>query len=120
VISGVVGVLILIGAIALYVAPVDVGKHWLWPLTPLLARAVASWYALFGTMLVSCAVGLRRRSEALIPYATLLCWCVLVVLIAPLNSGDVTGGGPWYTGMVALGLVASYGLRVAWPERADL
>ena len=50
----------LVGAIALFVAPVELGKHWLWPLTPLLARAVAAWYALFGTMLVSCAFGLRR------------------------------------------------------------
>src|SRR3954462_760426 len=52
-VSAVVGVLVLLGAVALFIAPVDLGKHWLWPLTPLLSRAVAAWYALFGTMLVS-------------------------------------------------------------------
>ena len=61
--------------------PVELGQHWLWPLTPLLARAVAAWYALFGTMLLSCAFGLRRPAEALIPYATLACWCVLLLLL---------------------------------------
>src|SRR5262249_3609270 len=86
VISALVGAFVLVGAIALFAAPVDLGKHWLWPLTPLLGRAVAAWYALFGTMLVSCAFGLRRRSEALIPYATLACWCVLLLILPALNS----------------------------------
>src|SRR3954449_6430848 len=34
VISGVFGAAILAGAIALFVAPVDLGEHWLWALTP--------------------------------------------------------------------------------------
>src|SRR3954451_14012514 len=117
-ISAVVGLAILVGAIALFAAPVSLGKHWLWPLTPLLARAVAAWYALFGTMLVSTAIGLRRRSEALIPHATLACWCVLLLLLPPLNSADVHGGGLWYAGMIALLALAGYGLALAWPERS--
>ena len=80
--SAIFGVGILAGAIALFVAPVDLGKHWLWPLTPLLARAVAAWYALFGTMLISCAIGMRRPADAIIPYATLGCWSVLLLLAA--------------------------------------
>jgi hypothetical protein len=99
---------------------VSLGKHWLWPLTPLLARAVAAWYALFGTMLVSCAVGLRRRSEAVIPYATLACWCVLLLLLPLLNSDVVSGGALWYVLMVALTALPAYGLAVAWPERSGL
>ena len=51
------------GAVALYVAPVEVGEHWVWAVTPLLGRAVAAWYALFGTMLLTFAVGLRRPFE---------------------------------------------------------
>ena len=80
---------LLVGAIALYVAPVELGEHWLWPLTPLLARAVASWYALFGTMLLTLAIGLRRPSEALIPYATLACWSVLLLVLPLLHPDDV-------------------------------
>ena len=78
---------LLAGAAALYVAPVELGEHWLWALTPLLARAVAAWYALFGTMLLSSRVGLRRPFEALIGYATLACWCVLLLPLPLLHAG---------------------------------
>ena len=54
---------LIAGAAALYLAPVELGEHWLWPLTPLLARAVAAWYALFGTMLLTFALAQRRRSR---------------------------------------------------------
>ena len=64
--SVVCGVGLLVGAAALYIAPVEVGEHWPWALTPLLGRVVASWYAMVGTMLVSCAWGLRRSTEAVI------------------------------------------------------
>jgi hypothetical protein len=71
VLSGIAGAGLLAGAAALYVAPVELGEHWLWALTPLLARAVAAWYALFGTMLVTFALAQRRPFEGLIGYATL-------------------------------------------------
>ena len=118
--SAIAGAALLIGAIALFAAPVGLGKHWLWPLTPLLGRAVAAWYALFGTMLVSCAYGLRRRSEALIPYATLACWCVLLLLLPAFNGNDISGGAPWYALMIALLALAASGLATAWPERDRL
>src|SRR2546430_846153 len=79
--SGVCGGVLVAGAAALFVAPVDVGKHWPWALTPLLARAVASWYAMVGTMLLACAARLRRPTEAVIPYATLGAWCLLLLAL---------------------------------------
>jgi hypothetical protein len=120
VLSAIVGVPLLAGAIALFVAPVELGQHWPWPLTPLLGRAVAAWYALFGTMLLSCSVGLRRPAEALIPYATLGSWCVLLLLLPVLHPDDVSGAGLWIALMVALLALALYGLRIAVPERDDL
>ncbi|HEY7598741.1 MAG TPA: hypothetical protein VH741_02350 [Candidatus Limnocylindrales bacterium] len=120
VVSAVVGAVLLVGAVALYVAPVELGEHWPWPLTPLLGRAVAAWYALFGTMLLSCAYGLRRPAEALIPYATLGSWCVLLLLLPVLHPDDVSGAGLWIALMVALLALALYGLRIALPERDDL
>ena len=66
--------------VALYVAPVSVGEDWLWPLTPLLARAVASWYALFGVAAADATRSACARGfEGLIGYATLAagaccCW----------------------------------------------
>jgi cell division protein FtsW (lipid II flippase) len=119
-VSAVVGALVLVGAVALYVAPVELGEHWPWPLTPLLGRAVAAWYALFGTMLLSCAFGMRRPAEALIPYATLACWCVLLLLLPVLHPDDVSGAGLWIALMVALLALSLYALRIAVPERDDL
>jgi MFS family permease len=120
VLSGVAGAALLAGAAALYVAPVEVGEHWLWALTPLLGRAVAAWYALFGTMLLTFAIFLRRPFEGLIGYATLACWCVLLLALPVLHSGDVSGGAAWYALMLALLALAAYGLRLAWPERREL
>jgi len=117
-VSGVVGVVLLVGAAAMFAAPVDLGKHWPWPLTPLLGRAVAAWYALFGTMLVTCAAGLRRRSEAVIAYATLASWSLLLLALPLLY--DISRSGAdfaiWLIGMVVLLALGAYGLAVSLPS----
>jgi hypothetical protein len=118
--SAIAGVPLLVGAAALFVAPVALGKHWPWDLTPLLARAVAAWYALFGTMLLTCAAGLRRPAEAIIPYATLAAWCVLLLALPLVRPDDVTGAGVWIALMLVLLAFAVYVLSVALPDRARL
>jgi hypothetical protein len=120
IVSAVFGVAILAGAIALYLAPVDLGKHWLWPLTPLLARAVAAWYMLFGTMLVSCAYGMRRPADAIIPYATLGSWSILLLLLPVLHDEQVSGGGLWYALMAALLALSAYALSIGLKDRRNL
>ncbi|MDA0183596.1 hypothetical protein OJ997_25025 [Solirubrobacter phytolaccae] len=108
--SAIVGAALLIGSVALFLFPADLLEHWPWTLTPLLARAVAAWYALFGTMLVSCAIGLRRPHEAFIPYATLTCWTVLLLALPLLHPDDVSAGGPWLALMLALLALGAYGV----------
>jgi hypothetical protein len=120
VLSALAGVALIAGATALFLAPVELGEHWPWALTPLLGRAVAAWYALFGTMLVSCAVGLRRPAEAIIPYATLACWSVLLLTLPLLHPDDVSGAGAWIALMVALLALSAYALSVALPARKKL
>jgi hypothetical protein len=119
--SAVVGTVLLIGAIVLFASPTgSLARHWPWPLTPLLARAVAAWYALFGTMLVSCAVGLRRRSEAVIAYATLAAWCLLLLALPVLHPDDVRGGGDfvvWLAVMLVLLALAVFALASSRPWR---
>jgi hypothetical protein len=110
IISALAGALLVIGAAALFLFPENLLDEWPWPLTPLLARAVAAWYALFGTMLVSCALGLRHPHEALIPYATLTCWCVLLLSLPLLHPDDVSGGVAWYAGMLALLALGVFGV----------
>jgi hypothetical protein len=118
ILSAFIGAPLLVGAAALFIAPVELGEHWLWPLTPLLARAVAAWYALFGTMLLTCALGLRRPAEAIIPYATLAAWCLLLLVLPLVRPDDVSGGGLWIALMLVLLALAAYALRVALPDRA--
>jgi hypothetical protein len=120
VLSGIIGAGLIAGAAALYFTPVELGEHWLWPLTPLLARAVAAWYALFGTMLVTFALAQRRRFEGLIGYATLAAWCVLLLALPLVHAKDVSGGRAWQVLMVALLALAAYGLTMGWPERDRL
>jgi hypothetical protein len=120
VLSAIVGAPLVIGAAALFVAPVELGQHWPWPLTPLLARAVAAWYALFGTMLVSCAIALRRPAEALIAYATLAAWSALLLALPLMHPDDVSGGGLWIALMLVLLGLSAYGLRLALPARNNL
>jgi hypothetical protein len=120
VLSAIAAVPLAVGAIALFVAPVDVGEHWPWPLTPLLARVVAGWYALFATMLITCAIGLRRPAEAIIPYATLASWCVLLLALPVLYPDDVEDAGLWIAAMLALLALSAFALRAALPDRARL
>jgi hypothetical protein len=119
ILSAILGAGVLAGAIALFAAPVELGQHWLWPLTPLLARAVAAWYALFGTMLLSCAAGLRHASEAVIPYATLAAWCLLLLALPLQHGADVNTGGTafwlWTAAMVVLLALAAHALSRALP-----
>jgi hypothetical protein len=119
ILSAVIGGVLAVGAIALYAAPAELGKHWPWMLTPLLGRVVASWYALFATMLISCAVGLRHASEALIPYATLAAWSVLLLALPLLHPADVARSGSafwiWTAGMVVLLALAGFALSRALP-----
>jgi hypothetical protein len=112
ILNGVFGAGILIGAFALYVSP-GLGDHWLWALTPLLARAVASWYALFGTMLLTFALFLRDPREGLIGYATLLAWSLLLLALPLLHPDDVSGGVLWYVLMIALAALSAFGMRRA-------
>ena len=118
--SALAGAPLLAAAAALFASPAELGRHWPWELTPLLARAVAAWYALLGTMLLSCALALRRPAEAIVPYATLAAWSLLLLALPVLHSGDVSGGGPWIALMLGLLALATLGLSAALPDRGRL
>lgn len=120
ILSGIAGASLIGGAAALYLAPVSLGEHWPWVLTPLLARAVAAWYGLFGTMLLTFAIAQRRGFEGLIGYATLAVWSMLLLALPLLHAEEVSGGAGWYALMVALLALALYGLAVGWRQHDRL
>ena len=110
----------LAGAVALFAFPADLGGYWPWPLTTLLAQAIAAWIAMIAAALLWCAYDLRRPHEAFIPYATLGAWCLALLALPALHADQLTRtGSPLVTYIGALvALLALAGLGVARGARA--
>jgi hypothetical protein len=117
--SLVLGAAMLAGAIVLFALPADLGREWPWPLTTLLAQAVAAWCAMIAAALLWCAYDLRRPHEAFIPYATLGSWCLALLALPALHAADLTRtGAPLVTYLAALtALLALAGLGVTRAAR---
>jgi hypothetical protein len=115
------GAVLLAGAIALFALPSELGRDWPWPLTPLLAQAVAAWCAMIAAALLWCAHDLRERTEALIPYLTLGAWSAALLALPALHTGDLTRtGAPLlvYLGVLgALLALAGLGVSCSGPTR---
>ena len=109
--SAVLGSVLMVVAVALYFGAVEL---WPWPLTPLLGQALGSWYALVATALLVCARSMRRPAEAVIPYATLLTWSLLLLML-PLLHGVGFGVelGVWIGLHVALVALSAAALAAA-------
>jgi hypothetical protein len=122
VLSGIAGAVLALGAIALFALPTELGRDWPWPLTPLLAQAVAAWIAMIAAALLWCAYDLRRGGEAFIPYATLGAWCLALLALPALHAGDLTRtGAPLLTYLaVLLALLALAGLGVTRGGRTTI
>jgi hypothetical protein len=114
-----VGLVLAVSAAALFLWPTDVGELSPWELTPLLGRAVASWYAMFAVMLLACARSMRDPGEAVIPYATLLAWGLLLLALPLLHDPDIVRAGVertvWMATSVALVLLSGFALSRAVP-----
>jgi hypothetical protein len=87
--SAALGTALMVGGLAVLVAPSRLGDIWPWQLTPLLARAFAAWYLLVGSALITAAVSLRRVHEVHIPYTTLLTWSTLLVVLPILHAEEL-------------------------------
>jgi hypothetical protein len=119
--SLVLGATMLAGAVALFAFPGELSHDWPWPLTTLLAQAVAAWCAMIAAALLWCAYDLRRPHEAFIPYATLGSWCLALLALPALHAADVTRtGAPLVIYLAALSaLLALAGLGVTHAARSS-
>ena len=122
ILSLVFGAAMLAGAIALFAMPADLGRDWPWPLTTLVAQAIAAWCAMIAAALLWCAYDLRRPHEAFIPYVTLGAWCLALLALPALHSSDLTRtGAPLLIYVAALtALLALAGLGVTRAARTPL
>jgi hypothetical protein len=106
--SAVLGAALTALGLALFAAPAALADAWPWPITPLLGRALGSWYLLVGCALLVSARTIRRAPDVPIPYATLLSWSALLALLPALHAQDLAGR----SGALAAWLVL-HGLLVA-------
>jgi hypothetical protein len=106
------GALLVIVAAVLFAAPDGVLDEWPWPITPLLARVFAGWFALAGISLAYSALTIARPSEGMIVYATVATWAVLVLLLLPLYESDMRTDAAAY--WPSIGLFAVLALSCGW------
>jgi hypothetical protein len=71
-------------------------------------------------MLLSCAVALRRPAEAIVAYATLGTWSLLLLALPLLHPDDVNGSPVWFALMLVLFGLSASALRIAVRDRARL
>jgi len=102
------GVLLLLGAVMLFIRPGPAVAWWPWPLTPLTARVLAGWGALLGMG----ALGLgreRRWSAWRIPFQSILIWQLLLAAAFVLRRPAFGPGGlfNWFTLFTVGGILAA-------------
>lgn len=116
--AGIASVAVLVLVVAMFVFPEDLLGHTPWPMSPLLVRIDAGWYALLAGTLVSTALLARERRDLIIPFASTVIWAALTLPLPLLYADDVltdrTGFWIWLALQVAV-LVGSLGIALwAW------
>lgn len=117
--SAVLGGVLAAVAVVMFASPATAIDAWPWPLTPLLSRVLAGWYALVATALIGSALTLRRPHEAVIPYATLFTWSALLLALPVLYAGDLADRPAaiaiWVVAHVLLLALAAHALARSLP-----
>ena len=101
-VPGMVGALLAAVAIVLFIAPDSVVEEWPWPLTPLMSRVFAGWYALVGITMLFTAATAARAHEGVNPYATVAAWSLLVLSVPAIYSEDVSTDADLFWPFIAI------------------
>jgi hypothetical protein len=113
------GLAILVFAVAGFLRPAWLVSVWAWKLTPLTARIMGGWFALLGVG--GLVIGRETRwSSWRVGLQAIGLWHVLVVIAALMNPADFGGGLlNWYLVGVVLVLVGMIGLyaMMEWGRR---
>ncbi len=89
-------------ALALLVAPVETADRWPWPITPLVARVLAAWYALAAGTLLFSAASARAMHELIVPFVTVGAWSALLLTLPALYGDSVDSDGAAFAAWLAL------------------
>lgn len=99
-------------ALVMFFLPDAMVDRWPWAISPLLSRAFAAWYALFGVILLDIALTARQARELVIPSAAILASALLLLLLPLRFSGEMDSGQAAYWLILALHLLLAAG--AAW------
>jgi hypothetical protein len=116
---GTLGVIVLAGAIAAFIAPRLAVEIWAWPLTPLTARVIAGWFALMGVGAVALACE-PRWSAIRVALQSFVVWHGLVLAGAFRHREDFGARGlaNGYVVVTVIGLTGMVALYIAMERRA--
>ena len=94
--GAVLGVLITVSAVVLFVAPGLMIGSWPWSVSPLTARVLAGWFALFGVVTVAVAADSRWTGARISIQSQILGFTlVLVGVVRAWDNFDPTNGLTW-------------------------
>ena len=106
-------------ALLMFFLPDTFVDRWAWPISPLLSRAFAAWYVLFGVILLDIALRAKQVRELVIPAAAVLA-SALLWLVLPLRYPDEmeTGrAGFWGATMLHIVLAVGMAWMLVWSLR---
>jgi hypothetical protein len=108
----VLGAVLTLLAVLMFALPDAFVERWPWAISPLLSRAFAAWYALFGVILLDIALTAKQSRELVIPSAAVLASALLLLSLPLRFSGDMDTGRLSYWLLLLLHLALAAG--AAW------
>ncbi|CAN5635161.1 hypothetical protein BH23CHL2_BH23CHL2_34130 [soil metagenome] len=117
--SLILGAAMTVLAVLMFIFPDTFVDRWAWPISPLLSRVFAAWYALFGVILLDIGLRAKQVRELVIPSAAVLA-SALLLLALPLRYPDVmeTGRvGFWSLMLLHIVLAAGMAWMLIWSLR---
>lgn len=99
-------------AILMFIFPDTFVDRWAWPISPLLSRVFAAWYALFGVILLDIGLRAKQVRELVIPSAAVLASALLLLILPLRYPDDMETGRVGFWSLMLLHLVLAAGM--AW------
>ncbi len=116
--GGVLGLVLTGGAVVLFVMPELLVGAWPWTVSPLTARILAGWFALFGVVNVAVVLDPRWSGARILIQSQILGFTLVIVgVVRAWDNFDISNGLTWgVVGGMALYLIAIL-LGYLWMER---
>lgn len=110
--SLILGVAMSVLGVLMFVFPDTFVDRWAWPISPLLSRVFAAWYALFGVILLDIGLRAKQVREVVIPAAAVLASALLLLILPLRYPDDMETGRVGFWALMLLHLVLAAGM--AW------